>query len=111
MVYSRRRRHPPQAAAMTTGGLGGHQTINTIRAGRSTFQNPFDERRETEAKEVALRRPKDDSTPLADADPDFYLLFQALSIPAIMVVVRGLLSECRFIFISAVRTTGVRLSF
>jgi hypothetical protein len=83
VVYSRRRRHPPQAAAMTTGG---------------------------QAKELALRRPKDDSTPLADADPDFYLLFQALSIPAIMVVVRGLLSECRFIFISAVRTKGVRLS-
>eukprot|EP01052_Picozoa_sp_SAG31_P007429 SAG31_NODE_354_length_17223_cov_18.708771_15_plen_197_part_00 len=42
------------------------------------------------AQILELCRPKDDSTPLADATPDFYMLFKALSIPAIMVVFRGL---------------------
>jgi hypothetical protein len=55
---------------------------------------------ETPEKGLALSRPKDDSTPLADADPDFYMLFQALSVPAVMAVFRALLSECRIIMIS-----------
>jgi|EP01049_Picozoa_sp_SAG25_P001170 hypothetical protein len=52
------------------------------------------------AAALTLTRPKDDSTPLADATPDFYMLFKALSVPAIMAVFRALLSECRILFIS-----------
>lgn len=54
----------------------------------------------TPEKTLTLTRPKDDSTPLADAEPDFYMLFKALSVPAVMAVFRALLSECRIIMIS-----------
>ena len=54
-------------------------------------------------KPLVMKRPNDDSTPLADATPDFYMLFRVLSVPAVMAVFRALVSECRILMVSEVR--------
>lgn len=81
---------------------------SAVEACRDSFPRPGQQFRAilergtdtTPDKILSLQRPKDDSTPLADAEPDFYMLFKALSVPAVMAVFRALLSECRIIMIS-----------
>ena len=81
---------------------------SAVEACRDSFPRPSQQFRaileratdDTPGETLSLTRPKDDSTPLADAEPNFYMLFKSLSVPAVMVVFRALLSECRIIMIS-----------